>query len=184
MIFICNFHVLSHLLLIYICKLHWNQAALSSASVVGICDDIVLDPTSSVGHAGRSWKSVQWTIQKRNEPNNNQTHVDFLYAKATVGIEPYLNLNCKTTKVVCTLPNSFLLDGYTYVFRLALTNFFGESSITSVSVEVLSEIKDNYQRVMQTGVISKLVIAAPPVITMFRNESLNVFASVSFTECG
>ena len=24
MIYICNFHVLSHLLLIYICKLHWN----------------------------------------------------------------------------------------------------------------------------------------------------------------
>ena len=24
MIRICNFHVLSHLLLIYICKLHWN----------------------------------------------------------------------------------------------------------------------------------------------------------------
>ena len=23
MIYICNFHVLSHLLLIYICKLHW-----------------------------------------------------------------------------------------------------------------------------------------------------------------
>ena len=24
MIYICNFHVLSHLLLIYVCKLHWN----------------------------------------------------------------------------------------------------------------------------------------------------------------
>ena len=24
MIYICNFHVLSNLLLIYICKLHWN----------------------------------------------------------------------------------------------------------------------------------------------------------------
>ena len=24
MIYICNFHVLNHLLLIYICKLHWN----------------------------------------------------------------------------------------------------------------------------------------------------------------
>ena len=25
MIYICNFHVLSDLLLIYICKLHWNR---------------------------------------------------------------------------------------------------------------------------------------------------------------
>ena len=25
MIYICNFHVLSHLLLIYICKLHWRR---------------------------------------------------------------------------------------------------------------------------------------------------------------
>jgi hypothetical protein len=28
LIFICNFHVLSHLLLIYIYKLHWNQTRL------------------------------------------------------------------------------------------------------------------------------------------------------------
>ena len=26
MIYICNFHVLNHLLLIYICKLHWNRS--------------------------------------------------------------------------------------------------------------------------------------------------------------
>ena len=25
LIYMCNFHVLSHFLLIYICKLHWNQ---------------------------------------------------------------------------------------------------------------------------------------------------------------
>jgi hypothetical protein len=29
LIYICNFHVLSHLLLIYMCKLHWNQDSLS-----------------------------------------------------------------------------------------------------------------------------------------------------------
>ena len=28
MIHICNFHVLNHVLLIYICKLHWNQLNL------------------------------------------------------------------------------------------------------------------------------------------------------------
>ena len=31
MIYICNFHVLSYLLLIYICKLHWNPIAVSLA---------------------------------------------------------------------------------------------------------------------------------------------------------
>jgi hypothetical protein len=29
MIYICNFHVLSHLLLIYICKLHWNHIVMT-----------------------------------------------------------------------------------------------------------------------------------------------------------
>ena len=29
LIYICNFHVLSHFLLIYICKLHWNQGLIS-----------------------------------------------------------------------------------------------------------------------------------------------------------
>jgi hypothetical protein len=30
MIYICNFHVLSHLLLIFICKLHWNISLMHS----------------------------------------------------------------------------------------------------------------------------------------------------------
>ena len=32
LIYICNFHVLSHFLLIYICKLHWNLG-LNAAEV-------------------------------------------------------------------------------------------------------------------------------------------------------
>jgi hypothetical protein len=32
LIYICNFHVLSHLLFIYICKLHWNQVRKQSLS--------------------------------------------------------------------------------------------------------------------------------------------------------
>jgi hypothetical protein len=31
LIYICNFHVLSRLLFIYICKLHWNQSLATSA---------------------------------------------------------------------------------------------------------------------------------------------------------
>ena len=37
LIYICNFHVLNHLLLIYICKLHWN---LNS----GVCTPVWLRP--------------------------------------------------------------------------------------------------------------------------------------------
>ena len=38
--YICYFHVLSHLLLIYICKLHWNQVRLrqSITSLKYFCD--------------------------------------------------------------------------------------------------------------------------------------------------
>ena len=33
LIYICNFHVLSHFLLIYICKLHWNQGSVLYKSI-------------------------------------------------------------------------------------------------------------------------------------------------------
>ena len=34
MICMCNFHVLSHLLLIYICKLHWNRQATTAKALL------------------------------------------------------------------------------------------------------------------------------------------------------
>ena len=49
MIYICNFHVLSHLLLIYICKLHWNQPLLSGGGQERGLRSGTLSPALCVG---------------------------------------------------------------------------------------------------------------------------------------
>ena len=51
LIYICNFHVLSHLLLIFICKLHWNWSVGQKKSRHTLVDsmlDLGLLPLSSM----------------------------------------------------------------------------------------------------------------------------------------
>ena len=44
LIYICNFHVISHLLLIYICKLHWNEVFLTTITgSVEFCGSVVIE---------------------------------------------------------------------------------------------------------------------------------------------
>ena len=58
MIYICNFHVLNHFLLIYICKLHWNLSDLrglgqsTKSSLLGMLNIDTPLPTTGTGSFG------------------------------------------------------------------------------------------------------------------------------------
>ena len=71
MIYICNFHVLSHLLLIYICKLHWN---LSKHKVLF---DPKTNSYSSVEKALHVTKKQNEALKVKvlNEPEQKQLHL-------------------------------------------------------------------------------------------------------------
>ena len=76
MIYICNFHVLSHLLLIYICKLHWNHPyskeflaesklddeEMDDVRVMPIVHGTYYNPWQKVGYnSTQTWDNLTWT---------------------------------------------------------------------------------------------------------------------------
>ena len=54
MMYICNFHVLSNLLLIYICKLHWNRTLTVTSER---CREIA-----------ESMHKVRWELDEHKDP--------------------------------------------------------------------------------------------------------------------
>ena len=80
MIYKCNFHVLSHLLLIYICKLHWNQVAERQAETG------LINPTLPDGDE----LDLQWVYGYRGFDCRNNLHMtengDVVYPAAALGI--------------------------------------------------------------------------------------------------
>ena len=134
--------------------------SLSTSAVVGICDDIVLDPTLSSGHGGREWKSVVWSIREPDTAQFNKTAHDITFANNTQKVIDHLNTYYQNTNDVVTIPQSLLTHGQTYNIRLSLTNALNEVGAATVQVEVLATLRDNYQRITQTGLTPKVMISS------------------------
>ena len=75
-----------------------------------------------------------------------------------------------------------LTHGQTYNIRLSLTNALNEVGAATVQVEVLATLRDNYQRITQTGLTPKVMISSPPSLLIYRNQSLSVFALAQYDE--
>ena len=133
--------------------------SMSSASVVSSCDNIIIDASLSTGNAGRSWIDLMWSVTLSDEVNANVTS--------------YLNSKYnESLKDLITIPNDILSQG-SYVLTLKLTNFFGEYSISSISVTVSSSVG-----------IPVVAIGGPSTISKLRNESIELFAIGSLPSCG
>lgn len=46
------------------------QVILNAPRLISICSDLKIDRTSSIGSAGRAWKSVVWSVKLGNDSTN------------------------------------------------------------------------------------------------------------------
>ena len=128
-----------------------------TATAISSCGDIVLDATGSIGHAGRPWRSILWTVTSSNN------------ATAVQGV---LNSLGRKTSQGTTIPNSLLSPG-AYSFTLQLTNFLGALSASTVTVTVSG-------RTVQPSVL----ISNAASTYIYRSGQLSVFAVGTVSSCG
>lgn len=138
--------------------------SLSAPTLVGGCNDIVIDPTQSSGQGGRSWAQLSWSLVVQGNPLITQANVN--------SIVSMLTSQYSSTSGLATVPNNLLKDG-TYVISLSLTNFLGAMSVGSVSVTF-----------SKATVIPSLSIAGPSVVQVSRWQPVTVFAVATVPKCG
>jgi hypothetical protein len=129
---------------------------ISAASVLGSCDDLVLDITSSAGSLGRKWRSVTFQVFS-SDPN------------VTV-IENYLNANY-TVYPPTPLPSSLLAAFSSYAVTVTVCNYL--SSCGSAS----------HQFVVVSSVVSSVAFAGGVTQSVLRKNNISVSALGSYTQC-
>jgi hypothetical protein len=97
-------------------------AYLFSSRYISSCDRMTLDPTASIGHGGRPWLSVLWSVTAADSSGS--------------AIENYLNSNYQSTTYLIAIPASLLSPGQTYQVLLQLVNFLGITAYAEVTVSV------------------------------------------------
>ena len=135
---------------------------LSTASTIGACDDLVLDPTASSGSGGRPWFKVQWIVSGSGAP-----------ATAASSISVFLNTYYNTsTRSVITVPKSIFSPDGSLTISLLLQNFLGASSASTSSITILSSTS-----------IPQVKIPGSSQLSFFRGNSLHLFASAAASSC-
>ena len=130
--------------------------SLSAPSTASVCNDLILDPTSSYGRGGRPWKSVSWVV-------SGSGNVSAIYSILTSKYNDTVN--------IIRIPQTFLSTG-TLTVSLIITNFLGASSGTTVSVDV-----------QVTEDIPTVRIDGPSVISIYRWQPLQLFVNASVSSC-
>jgi hypothetical protein len=133
--------------------------SLSASKTVGPCEDIVIDPTLNKGSGGRAWASVVWSVQINGMGNSSN-------------ITAFLMETFPTAQELVVIPNR-LLQQATFTVSLQLTNFLGQLSKASISIDVLS---------LET--VPQLSIAGPSFQTQFRHQPTSLYAIAFMPTCG
>ena len=76
LVYISNFHVLNHLLLIYICKLHWNLNRLN-ATISAVLITAEGDEEDDAGSLDDAGSVMSMEEQIKVNPNLSQFHQKF-----------------------------------------------------------------------------------------------------------
>ena len=135
-------------------------ALLSVAELVGSCDDINLDATSSSGSGGRPWTSVVWSVTGSDSSYNN------------ADIASFLNTNFANTDEVAILPNQYITAGQSYIFTLALETFLAQSAVVQQTVNVAG-----------TDVVVPQVRIVGSSPESFRWKNVDLYALAVFPDC-
>ena len=109
------------------------RVALSSSQLVSRCDDIIIDPTASLGNGGRAWQRVVWSVQiQSNDTATQGAMTDYLNRQSN-------GKNIFDGTQLATIPRTYRANfNGTVSISLALTNFMGMTSIGNVQIQCSS----------------------------------------------
>ena len=141
--------------------------AVTASREISACDDIIVDPTNSIGSGGRSWVSVQWFVEFTSVPSG--TTVDYIARAASIA--SMLNADYSSTRVFATVPNRLLATG-TVQFTLRLANYLGGVSQASVQTVILP-----------ATVAPSVTIGGPRLILMPRSQQVFLRAAAKVPVC-
>jgi hypothetical protein len=142
--------------------------ALSSSNFISSCDNIVLDPTSSSGEAGRPWKAILWIVEGDCENEKCANQMAFLVRNLTF----VLNNQYQYTDNLVILEKTLGLIPGIYKISLKLINVFDQSNLGSTIIKIST-----------SSVVPSVTIAGPPIISLYRWQSLTVVAIASLPKC-
>ena len=133
------------------------QVVLSLPAVVGSCDPLTIDISSSTGSGGRPWKSA--TIQVRRSDNGNIS-----------SMQSYLNSTFKASRPTL-VPSTLIERGVSYIFSVNLCNFLSMCSHASQVVVVVETV------------IPIVNLPGQPIRTTKRNALLTIASTASVSVC-
>jgi hypothetical protein len=105
--------------------------ALNVPPKSNLCDDLVIDASTSSGNSGRPWKKLQWTLNGRDANTSSN-----------IAATAYLN-SIGDISVRNILPNTFLV-ATTYSIKLELQNFIGVTRVAEKIVEIIRSTNTPY----------------------------------------
>lgn len=132
---------------------------ISAPRVIGICEDLQLDFSSSPGFAGRRWKSAKIIA---TSAGSNTTSIRN-YLGRTQGI---------SAATAITIPSLILLPNSVYVFSLTLCNFLGACGQADYSVTVSANVT-----------VPVVTIPGLDVRSIFRKQPLTIYSQAHYQTC-
>ncbi|CAM9156743.1 unnamed protein product, partial [Ectocarpus fasciculatus] len=118
---------------------------LSTPSLIGSCDNMIVNFVGSTGSGGRVWKSAVVTV------DGVSTNISSV--KAFVAIQPDMK---ESGRIV--VPNRLLESGYTYKWTVRLCNFFDNCGVASSRVGI------------SNSVIPLVSLLGQPLRTTYRSQ--------------
>ena len=144
---------------------------LSVPNKISACDVIKLDPSGSVGNAGRPWTSAVWEVVAYSVKRNDSfgQPVDVEGNIMTEITKAYLDGDLTNIAII---PNNLLAVGGKYSFKLEVTNFLGQSGVSTAVVTVGS-----------STAIPTVNLAGVTNALSYRWQEANFFASAALPAC-
>jgi len=132
--------------------------SISTPSMIGGCNPIIFDLSSSVGSGGRPWKYIHFKL-------NSSSYIDNSL------IEDFLNTHFIMSPPT-PLPNSFLNRGDNYTFDIRMCNFLHICGLSSTTISVLS-----------STLIPSVNIIGSTTKTILSTDSLLINSNAYTTNC-
>eukprot|EP00597_Dinobryon_sp_UTEXLB2267_P012543 CAMPEP_0170122720 /NCGR_PEP_ID=MMETSP0020_2-20130122/16918_1 /TAXON_ID=98059 /ORGANISM="Dinobryon sp., Strain UTEXLB2267" /LENGTH=2177 /DNA_ID=CAMNT_0010353853 /DNA_START=1571 /DNA_END=8104 /DNA_ORIENTATION=+ len=129
-----------------------------SPTVIGACDNLTLDLTSSSGSGGRAWNS--YSMKVLSSAGNNVTK-----------LQKYLD-RISTVSPPTPIPHFLITKGYSYTFLIRLCNFLTKCSEVSKSVLAID------------STIPTVSLPGDSVRATSRNSILSIGSIASVASCG
>lgn len=133
--------------------------SIQTSNHVPSCENITIDPTATIGSAGRPWKNVTWIVSAAN-------------GFPVTLLKPYFDANSDVQEISSFKINTFGLKATTYYATLTVENYLGQSS--SQSIFFVYGVNSN------TPLVN---IQGPPSISISADSALKLMSTVTQSVC-